>query len=246
LPFFGCDPLKLIATDLREQVNEIFENTGTTIKASIIVEDVDSYSPPGDPFLYDELNWVKDPAGWAAGRRNANNADVVFLQVVHPTALVGGISVIDNFCLCEEFAFGVFESIGNAFNLNLSHELGHIMGMQHDRILMWYPPAIDCTPGSGDEYACPSSTPHKSPYIDSACNCGMVLWDKVTHIHNRTIMASPNLCRYLPPANCKLPQPVYSHAPLFGTTCSSAAGVLWSADNKSQLIYAADFVALFR
>jgi hypothetical protein len=235
--------LKLGAFLLRIQLDAVFFLSATKVTSRVIVEDLNDppYNLPVTASFDDELAWVSDPAGHAMTRRNEHNADAVFLQVINPFADVGGKTPLTNVCLCKEFAYGVFEGAGNLFNSNLPHELGHVMGMEHDRILMGYPESVDCT---SPPFGC-SSTPHKSSYVDDACNSGMVWWDRTTHILTRTIMGAPSLCRYLAPSNCYFPFPWYSHPPASGTACPPAGGAIWAADNRGQLLFAAPIVAGF-
>jgi hypothetical protein len=239
----SCGLLRLGAFALRLQLDTVFFLSATEVTSRVIVEDVNDppYSLPVTASFDNELAWVSDAAGHAMTRRNANNADTVFLQVPNRFADVGGRTPLTNVCLCKEFAYGVFEGLGNFVNSNLPHELGHVMGMEHDRILMGYPGSVDCT---SPPFGCSSSTARRSTHVDNACNSGMVWWDRTTHILTRTIMGTPSLCRYLAPSNCYPPFPWYSHPPAAGTACPPA-GAAWAADNRGQLLFAAPIVAGF-
>ena len=193
--------------------------TTSTIRADVTIFCSQHSATGGD--LSADLTWVSSDVGVAA-ERNARAADIVSFIVPSSSSTICGLGRVNGppvVAADESRAFSVVVAGCALGNYSLAHEIGHNMGMRHDR----------ATEGGGDP---------------AACNYGYwITWGGVPAA--RTVMAydCPTGCTrlgvhsypwstYLPPFGDVV----------FGIACGSPTG----ANNIEQLEQAAPVMEAFR
>jgi hypothetical protein len=223
--FMNFSPL--IASSAEQNLTRVFNALSLTgVVASVDVA-CHRYSPVGGSLTAD-LSWLQADAG-IAGLRNEHKADLVSLMV--PSADYCGRGYM-NFPLAAEdeaWAFTVVRFSCAFGNYSLAHEIGHNLGMRHDRV-------------SDDALTSPD------------CNFGKVFNIDVgfMEMKARTVMAYGSACDECPrwgvySTPLEIDLGVLHIGPL-GVHCSAAAtaGIHRRANNRQQLIHAAPTAAAFR
>ncbi len=127
------DPAKLLALGV-EQANETFRNSGlSNIKLRLVhAEEVDYDESGGDVFahLYQMVDG-KAPFGNVKKLRNEKRADIVGLVLHSPT----GCGLSTRVGADAEEAFFVVHHACAGITYSIAHEVGHILGARHDRMM---------------------------------------------------------------------------------------------------------------
>jgi len=222
-PFpFNFNILDLVAKNYEKNLNGVFNRLFPTgVKASVVARCHDHQPVGGD--LTEDLDWVRTDTNIAA-LRDELKADLVSFIV--PEASFCGMAY-QNFPVTNssaDFGFSVVVGSCSLSNYSFAHELGHNIGMGHDRV-------ADIAAGSSD------------------CNYGYVF----TKPKGRTVMAFSSSCdgctRYgLYSTPKKFTLPFIGTLGPFGVACDApASGSTYSrANNRGQLITAAPVVSAFR
>lgn len=127
------DPAKLLALGI-EQANETFSNSGlSNIKLQLVhTEEVDYDKSGRDVFahLYQMVDG-KAPFGNVKKLRNEKRADIVGLVLHSPT----GCGLSTRVGAEAEDAFFVVHHACAGITYSIAHEVGHILGTRHDRMM---------------------------------------------------------------------------------------------------------------
>lgn len=183
-----------------------------------------TYTPVGGDLKAD-LDWVKnDPA--VAAARTATGANMVSLWVTGGTSCGLGYTNYPTASWQAPYAFNVVDASCALEGYSFAHELGHNLGMRHDRYSV---------SGGGEP---------------KECNYGFsILLNTSTVPVARTVMAYSKYCTSL---GVDCPRvPVYSSPQpgpiVFGIPCSvEKTGVEGSANNAAQFVTAAPIAAGWR
>jgi len=228
-PFFK----RLLETIFTNSLNQVFnsiENTGV----SAIVEFACVEYTPAAGNLDQDLNWVSsDKNAKVIALRDQHKADLVCLLVPNSDANVCGVGRF-NYPVESKDAdrgFSVVRLSCAIDNFTFAHELGHNMGMRHDRQTTNQFNSPDCNFGSLFRI-----TRESPPSTEIA----------------RTVMAYKEACDgcarypfYSTPLTKKIPD--YVIGPL-GAACDmpKVDGKFFRANNRQQLINAAPIVSKFK
>lgn len=219
--------LSLLEAVYQNHLNKVFNAVIPTGINATVIFDCINYTPVGGD-LTNDLTWVRTDAG-VANLRNRHRADLVSLIVPAGSYCGRGYENYPVEAADEAYAFSVVKSSCAIGNYSFAHELGHNMGMRHDRLA-------------------------DGAFSISTCNYGYIFDIKfwVFRSKARTVMAYGSSCDGCPRMG------VYSNlasinlgmiqiGPM-GVDCNAAssAGSYYRANNRQQLIDAAPVVAAFR
>ncbi|MCZ6718095.1 MAG: M12 family metallo-peptidase [Gammaproteobacteria bacterium] len=219
--------LAIIESAYENNLNKVFNAViATGIHATVEIECHD-YNPIGDDLTAD-LSWVRTDAGIATLRDN-HDADLVSLIV--PSADFCG-RAYENYPVTatdEEWAYSVVKGSCALGNYSFAHELGHNIGMRHDRT------------GNND-------------FGSSTCNYGHVYPLKFLffNMNMRTVMAYGSSCNGCSRAGVYSTPTTISFGFIsigpFGVACNvpASGGNYRRANNRQQLITAEPVVSAFR
>jgi peptidyl-Asp metalloendopeptidase len=222
---------RLVAATYRSNLNRVFNAIRPTgVSADVVVHCVD-YEPIGGD-LNGDLDWVQTDAD-IADARDTQAADLVSLIV--PDASYCGRAYL-NFPVtpqAERTGFSVVRGSCALGNYTFAHELGHNLGMRHDRITDGAAESPDCNYGYFFAYQL------------------RLAFLRLTR-QARTVMAYPGPCDscerhglYSNPTSLSFG--LFRVDPM-GAACDEPAtdGTYDRADNRQQLIDAAPIVSRFR
>ncbi|HEX3037199.1 MAG TPA: zinc-dependent metalloprotease family protein [Thermodesulfobacteriota bacterium] len=224
-PFF--DILDLLEASFEESLNDVFNAvnpTGVTATVEVVCY---RYDPEGGD-LTDDLDWVSTDSG-IANLRDENRADLVSLIVSDGDFCGRGYENFPVEAADETFAFTVVKGSCALGNFSMAHEMGHNMGMRHDRI-------ADDASGS------------------DTCNYGHIFPVEVGFFDfkARTVMAYGSSCGDCPRMGLysmpvSIDVGIVEIGPM-GVNCGAAPsdGNYVRANNRQQLIDAAPVVSNFR
>ncbi len=222
----GIDLRQLVASSYQQNLNGVFSAVKPTGVTADVVVRCKSYKPVGGD-LGSDLDWVRTNTD-VASLRNLLKADLVSLIV--PDSSICGLGYY-NFpveAADAPWAFSVVKGSCALSNYSFAHELGHNMGMQHDRV------------AEGLE-------------TSDLCNFGSIFSNPT----GRSVMSYGSSCNnctryglYSTPLKWTISFWSFSWTlGPFGTSCSDARqadGTYRRANNRQQLINAAPTVAAFR
>ena len=127
------DPAELLALGI-EQANETFRNSGlSNIKLRLVHTEAIDYDEAGGQIFEHLYRMVdgKEPFQGVKKLRNEKRADIVGLVLHSPTAC--GLSTRVN--ADAEDAFFVVHHACAGITYSIAHEIGHIIGVRHDRMI---------------------------------------------------------------------------------------------------------------
>jgi peptidyl-Asp metalloendopeptidase len=219
--------LPLLEAVYQNHLNKVFNAVIPSGINATLIFDCINYTPVGGD-LSDDLTWVRTDAG-VAQLRNRHRADLVSLIVPAGSYCGRGYENYPVEATDEAYAFSVVKASCAIGNYSFAHELGHNIGMRHDRL-------------ADDAFSI------------STCNYGYIFDFNIWFFKAkaRSIMAYGSSCNNCPRMG------LYSNLASFnvgfiqigpmGVDCNSApsAGNYYRANNRQQLIDAAPVVASFR
>lgn len=226
----GIDIKKILEAAYTDNLKKVFNNMQSTGVNAVVKFACYPYKPVGGDLTTD-LTWVSSNSGVAA-LRDQYKADLVCLLV--PDATVCGRGYV-NYPVESSDAdrgFCVVRTSCAIDNFSFAHELGHNMGMRHDRE----------TDGA---------------YSSATCNYGSVFKIKVKQPFNltftaRSVMTYGSACNDCPRLGLysnpmKKTIGIIEYGPM-GVACDAPAinQKYYRANNRQQLIDAAPIVSNFR
>lgn len=203
-------------------LNRVWSNfTGSGVYSADTRLYCTTYTPVGGDLKAD-LDWVQNDPGVAAAR-TATGANMVSLWVIGGTSCGYGYTNYPTASWQAPYAFNVVDASCAFEGYSFAHELGHNLGMRHDRFSV---------SGGGDP---------------KECNYGFSILNGTSPVPvARTVMAYSKYCTSL---GVDCPRvPVYSSPQptpiVFGIPCSvEKPGVEGSANNAAQFVTAAPIAA---
>jgi hypothetical protein len=203
-----CPWLQRWTPFFEQQFNDVFSKHGANVQVQM-----SSFCSADNLIgatLDDSLINVSQNVG-VANERATVRADLVSLII--PSAEDGSGVAQYNFPILptdsnRPYSVVLFPSA--VTNYSLLHEVGHNLGMQHDRNIL----------GGGDQVH---------------CNYGAFIPSEAAPVH-RTIMAEGAHCATISGGCPRTPDPVFSTPPLSGVDCSDAVN---GANNRAQLLIGA-------
>lgn len=210
-----------------DNLNGVFNAFYPTNVKSDIIFDCYDYTPVGGD-LVDDLVWLKSNDG-IASLRDKHNADLVCLIVPEGNYCGLGYENYPVESADADYAFSVVKADCALSNYSFAHELGHNLGMRHDRTA-------------------------DNAFSSPTCNYGYIFDIKIFNMNfkYRTVMAYGSSCNNCPRIG------VYSNPMVkslgiitigpMGLDCNNppVSNTYDRANNRQQLIDAAPIVSNFR
>jgi hypothetical protein len=218
---FPINILQLLSKNYEANLNGVFNAIKPTGVQTSVVTVCYNHTPEGGSLSAD-LSWLRTDAGIAA-LRDTHKADLVSFIVPESSFCGRGYFNFPVTAASAAYAFSVVKASCALSNYSLAHELGHNMGMRHDRVAAGAASSSDCDYG----------------YIFS-------------RPRGRSVLAYGSSCSgctryglYSTPLTLKF---FFITLGPFGVSCSTPAvgGKYTRANNRQQLIDAAPIVSAFR